>query len=419
MQVAFLSAPVNQTTSNAAPEEIAADPNTPASVLQELYQSHQQHYDRTTYKWVAETPEVMFALAQNPNTPPAILSALLPGYAPAFCQNPVAPFVLLEAPDFLSDVGTNALRALLFCANAPAALIRILPAQASASGKVGKDDAAILADAARTHIAFAGECAPGAWQGELETICREICENPPGSDAREFHADYAELGLLPRTWPEAVSPLPTVKNTKLSKELNGHPWRDKAGSVLVKALAPNLAPELLRAMANESDHTLSQALVLYAETPADVLQTVASAEFAEMRLRLYAAKHRNAGQALLSEFAADSNPFLRRLARQHRNAPVNARALGRTTAIQKRGATPLWLLVSGLYGKLTLEEIRKRTESPVWMERLSAVFAITNGATRVSDERRALLRERTGDANRFVRAAAQAFLENPEYRFSW
>ena len=241
----------------------------------------------------------------------------------------------------------------------------------------------------------------------------------PSPDEKQFHSDYAELKFLP-AWPRFAAPVPKPNDKTLSKDLNGAQWQDAGGRVLMQMFSPDISPEVFRKLNKETHSTVVQiALAVCPQTPADVLMEIAAKDYSDERVRLLCARHANAPADLLTLFASDKNPVLRRLVRRHPNAPEAVQSLCQYAAASKKGNTPLWFLVNGLHGKPPLKDLRTRIQSPYWMVRLSVVFAVSNGSTRLNDERREMLKYLSRDANRFVRAAAKTCLADENYRFAW
>ncbi len=75
---------------NLTPEEIAADPNTPADRLCQLAKSSDLN--------------VLFAIAQNPNSPPKLLEELFEICPSQVLKNPALELILLEKTDLLESL---------------------------------------------------------------------------------------------------------------------------------------------------------------------------------------------------------------------------------------------------------------------------------------------------------------------------
>ena len=387
------------------------DPETTAEALQSVWDAltiAHSSYGHTNEDALWE------AIARNPNTPPDILAQTVERFPRAFGENPVAPLLLLENPAFLETVSPDARLRLLMQNNAPAPLVW---AMASKTGEKGA--ASELQNEARQHVSL-HENNQSPWPDALQEACREVCQKTKSLSKKQYLADYAELNLLP-PWPETNATLPPIENHALSFGLKGYNDDAQSGAVLASLLASGANPDALLLLAqNEEDRESSAVLIalcLYEGTPASVLHEITRRE--NTRLRVLAAAHPNADASLLETLASDPSPYLRRMVRRHSNATRETFEIARAAALDTPGDTPLWYLVSAIYGKLSLDEIRKRIYSPHYLPRLSAVLAIGNGRTKLSDTRRDLMAACLSDGNRFVQAAAQTFLDNPDFRFVW
>lgn len=385
-------------TTSTKPESIAKNPNTPADTLRALYT---KSFGRT----------VLAAIARNPNTPLDLLTKLITeGHAPDFCKNPIAPFVLLEKPDFLNAFDVKTQMSLLACPAAPAALVQVL-ATSGSSGMVMSE--------AEFHIALSGPLALDEWDTAFRTICRNSCKNPSTVDDAQYIADFVELGLLPQ-WADTLASVPQWNDTFLSATLVGETQDDAGAIALVRAFASDVDPRILYDLAYSSRHnnnrTIALAICLCNNAPAEALQYTAHET---VRQSFWAASHPNANPETLRHLITHKSPAVRRTARHHLNAPANASDISRGAVLEKGTELPFWYLITGVREKLPVGDIRMRFHASYWITRLSAVFALTNGQTRLTAERREMLVDLSRDANRFVRAAAQAGLADPTYRFSF
>jgi hypothetical protein len=92
--------------------EEAKDMQTAGTRLEQLFVQYAPQYR-----------ELAFAIMRHPNTPASILSQNLTTYADAFCENPVAPLLLLEMPGLLEGRHDRALKRLLRRSSLPKAFV--------------------------------------------------------------------------------------------------------------------------------------------------------------------------------------------------------------------------------------------------------------------------------------------------------
>jgi hypothetical protein len=114
------------------------------------------------FQEVKEKPKhrpIVRAVMRNPNTPAQILSAHMTTHIDAFCENPVAPLLLLELPGLLEGRHDIAVKRLLRRAALPAAFALYL------AGHKNKN----IAESARYHVGATGEVdiSGDGWQDEL------------------------------------------------------------------------------------------------------------------------------------------------------------------------------------------------------------------------------------------------------------
>jgi hypothetical protein len=127
----------------------AQNSQTTSTRLTQLFTSH------------GDVRPVAVAVMRNPNTSAEILAKNMPRYLDAFCENPVAPLLLLEMPDLLAR-HVNTLRRILRCPTLPVSFVLHLLGHQYTS----------ISDTARYHIAVAGEVTEG-WEVELVKIIAE------------------------------------------------------------------------------------------------------------------------------------------------------------------------------------------------------------------------------------------------------
>jgi len=182
----------------------ARSPHTPPEDLQALFEDAEGRRallseGRPGAREYAE--QLAEALAGNPNTPPKLLAPLATLYPDAFCQNPVAPLLVLEEPEFATWLRSEQLPTLLRRADLPAPLVIALAGQAA--------DAEVREEA-RLHVAFPHE-EGGDWRGEARDILRTRAALESSGDAPASNAPLllrmAALGLAPE-WllPEPPDP---------------------------------------------------------------------------------------------------------------------------------------------------------------------------------------------------------------------
>ena len=432
----------------------ALSPETPADLLVPLYENAVRHYDNTIYKWFDEKPDVMAALAQNPNTPPRLLARLADGYPQAFLSNPITPLLSLETPTFWSDLRPGVLLNLLnFEAVPPPVLhtVSLLP-DAQKSGTA-------LSEALRFHVGTAGELGPNEWQNAVREVCRSEAARMETRTTNALYdhlfADWVEIGLIPKAWCEeelleaAPDEEPALDETRasyieavkkraalppdippdaLNEMVRGKELRDSAITIAA-ALHPQTAPETLRHLGQRRENNLGLAVVMHPQTPPDALLYFAQGTYDDSTpRRVLAARHANADQIVLRELASDSAPLVRRLARRHQNAPDDLIPICRTAAltpgkidITLKQDNPLWYVLYGMYQRPDLAWLQKQGNASEWLHRLGAAFALHRRACeRAAPAKTGKSRKGAGegeqavwnrlqtDGNRLVRAVINA-----------
>jgi hypothetical protein len=128
--------------------EEAKDTQTNSTRLEQLFVQYAPQYR-----------ELALAVMRNPNTPASILSQNLTTYADAFCENPVAPLLLLEMPGLLEGRHDRALKRLLRRPSLPEVFVIYL------TGHKNRH----IAEMARLHVAHLGEMGEN-WRADLTPI---------------------------------------------------------------------------------------------------------------------------------------------------------------------------------------------------------------------------------------------------------
>ena len=436
----------------------AQNPETPAGELAALYEEAARHYDRTALRWFDEKPDIMEALAQNPNTPPHLLARLVTNYAQAFCANPLAPLLSLEMPTFWTNLRGDAMMNLMRFEAVPASGL-----QAFAGLHDYQTD---VSEAARLHIGIAGKIAPNAWAEPVRDVCRAEARRMEAADretiagwtSNQLLADWVELGLVPADWckpfpdpmplyePEFLIQNPSyiaalkkrkalphdVSPNVLHDMVQGKDLRDSAVTLAV-ALHPRTSPDTLRHLGQRRENNLGLAVVLHPNTPPDTLLHFAQGIYEDSTpRRIVAARHKNADETVLRELAGDASPLVRRLARRHTNAPQRVTEISREAALTPcktditiKKETPLWFVLYGLHQKADLAWLKKQADSLDYRLRLGAAFGLHRRACeraaapkqgRVSEGEALVQSLLQTDGNRLVHAVANA-PANPHFDF--
>nr|CAA9267854.1 hypothetical protein AVDCRST_MAG63-2775 [uncultured Armatimonadetes bacterium] len=359
-----------------------------------------------------ERMAVLDAIAANPAAPPDLLALLLLPCRDAFCRNPVAPLVTLEAPDFLLMLEDDAQRHLLRSPDAPRPLVALI---------AGTSREAALAEEARLHVGTAGEIA-GETGDAIEAVrrCWRDHAGAARGDLREAYAELVELGFLP-AWPElqgASEPSPPDIGRAECLE------RAEADRVVARALDPATPPADLAALVEHPGLYVRLAVVYNPAAPPDLLSRSAGHAYRGL-FRRPVARHPNADEAVLLGLAGDDDPAVRRLVRRHPRATdavvraAQAAVLGPVDA--PRTSPPLSRFVALLRPATPLKVLHAAADSDHWHDRLAAALAIRPNTRRRSRRRplEALLETLTGDGNRVVRAAARERLRDPGGQFTW
>ena len=197
---------------------VAEDPDTTADVLACLLQAVEVAVQREGFTGFAIFyPLIADAVAVHPNlSPEIILKYWWLTVSSAFCQNPIAPFLGLEVPDFWARLPARArfrLSAILAEETLPSSIAQMLTHHSDIW----------LAQEAGLHISLAGEITTRA-EGltALTNYWREFCRAPKlynifqvmsetgmaketRRDVAEWHAELVRFGLAP-AWAAPLEP---------------------------------------------------------------------------------------------------------------------------------------------------------------------------------------------------------------------
>ncbi len=468
----------------------ARDMATPAHALQEIvhalappemWQRVESTMEDFTDLMGLGGQRVLVAIAAHPNAPPALLAELLDGLPDAargFCRNPAAPFLLLEAPDFVVTLSRRAQLALLCQGNLSPIFARQManafpePENEEPLEAYPDRHADSMREAAHFHVAVAGERSPGSdgWQNAVRDYWQSVCADPGTkySDAAHQAAELADIGLVPlwaATGMQAPpSPAQPPQTTPRAPE---YPYLEAwfryecaEGSPEEAAMLKQIGPDVknkaafaraLRAGGNESDllyvaqtetserGLILQAMLRHPKLDAHVLEALALRNEGKLLSKLLG--HEKNGPGLLVKCMEHHDPALRYLARRHKNAPndngeTTLRAFVNRAFTQYEEATGRWysnrhlspfasFVASLTYpARSTPAHLLNRAKSLRWMERVEAVFiASANPDLLHTDEAGRtcadLLHHLSMDGNRLVRAAARAYITDPKTVFQW
>jgi hypothetical protein len=424
---------VKTRSGHASLRQEAADPAAPPARLREIHREQGCFRGRDVSR---SQQRVLDALARNPNTPPEVLRELAGTFPDAFLRNPVLPLLLLEDPDFLAPVRPGTLKRLLMRVDVPSLLLAALTHHASGD----------IADAARRHVALAGE-AGDDWQAEVRAVIQEQCV-----PVRPELVELAELGLAPAVVveilkqaderaaqpaldgpdtpalaseaPEAVLAADGSQPREILEVLASHPLRAVRAAV---AGNPAAAPETLERLAEEhwaevlerlaanphapatvlvrlarwNDVRILERVARHPNTPAETLAALAGHTCPEVRKAIVL--HPGVSTVMLLDLAGDPDVEVRRAVRRHPRLPPDTEAILRQVALGRalrgKGPGPFIALLCPEVSEARLETFTRSWE---WPERLAA--ALNAGLPP------RLLPALAGDANRLVRAAARARL---------
>ena len=369
--------------------QIARDPNVTANELEAVADEAMAYLDARWYP-TNGCVLVLEAVAAHPATPPACFNRLFlrtPVARRAFCRNPVAPFLLLENPDFVASLHEHSQRELLCEADLPSAYVQLLAADG------GPARAADIQETARLHVAFAGEARTQTeWEMQARNLYRKIAREATESVVRERLAELVELGLLP-PWADGGRPFAEPLAYFSQTFGSGRP----AAEVRDPSELEKLSVDEWATLPNAPTHRLMSVL----------------------------------------KYAA---PNACRLALRHPNAPPNAREIGGDAFAEAWGSgisalfekydrdvatrqQALLTLTSALHRRLDRQDISNRIASQFWTERFEAVWLAPLGEVALSGcapdcTGLDLLDHLSRDANRIVRAAAKTRLADSNYRLS-
>lgn len=428
--------------------ELAANPETPAYKLEAIGKKALRRFNSRSDITTDACLIVLEAVAANPNTPPFLLPELIeqsPFSCRAFCRNPITPLLLLEKPDFVTVLTEQAQHALLREADAPLLFIQML-----ANGNAAQNEA--VRQAARLHVAFAGEAkSPDEWEPPVREYWRNECAALPGDQwgdkTRQWHADLAEMGLVP-PWAAGVPPVPELISLDSLPVLDE--WFQFAhtpGSVQEEELLKRIGPDVedfsvlargLRRDATPADlqqllctsgrdtGLVHLAILHHPAVNADLVAQIAGVQ--GERYQQVIVRHPQTPASVLAHLLQSEAPHLRRLARKHKNAPPDAVEISRQVFLRPASQfsgwpSPFASFAACLHGLYQPTNVPQKAQHHHWAERLGAVLLAfpTDDPLPDDPEKRTgrdLLHHLTKDGSRIVRAAAKTRLADPAYRFS-
>ena len=356
--------------------------------------------------------------ARHPNTPPELLVSLIAEYADAFCQNPVAPFLPLEIPDFAARV-RNVRAHLLREQYVPLSLLAAIAEHAKTESAEQNSSTDLL------HVALYGEV-QGEVEGETkvtscwyEHIASYVARlEKPQEDTRQGrfrrwrdnsivqpNGDMVELGLAPQ-WvnkpPLFVDPRPPEPSSEAKQRFERTAALNSLGErELWKRIAPELAtrPELvacIRGAATEKDLAtladipegrdgyLHEIIAAHPNAGTMVFERLLHSKTRHEVLRLIVA-HQNASEEFITMMVQFPDAEVRRLARRHENAPPNSVDLSKQAVLRQwrtrpSRCMPFERFVAGLHGALMLDALYKCAMRQQAEDRLVAAFALPTEA---------------------------------------
>lgn len=433
---------------------VAADPNTPAAKLEAAAVAVTEGYFQSEFS-EDDQIVVMETIASNPNIPSSRWVQMLwwsPRTTRAFCRNPTTSLLLQKQPNFVRDLGELIHYQLLREADAPAPFIQQL-----ADGHIGQAES--VRREARLHVAFAGQAATTKeWERQLRNYWWEACAAPTSANVSQWHADLIEIGLIPYwamgiTRPTvgsaqwAIRPLPPPESQSPERFPVLDTWfkydfapDTPEEAALLKQIGPKMQNQAalahgLRKGATANDlrtllHTLDDhfglvwaAMLRHPAADNELLKEMVKGDRRNQQIIVH---HPKAQADVLTRLLENDDPRLRRLARRHKNAPVNADAISRRTVLRfisqcyGRTPSPLISFVGALYGAYDNYELRQKADSVHWLDRLHAAFCVAVTDDPLDQAKRTgrdLLLHLSHDGNRLVRAAARTKLADPDYRF--
>ena len=440
----------------------ADDANTTAARLHTLIseandETHKQGFRNE--EMPSEARRLRDAVACHPNAPPVLLMSLVEQHARAFCENPIAPFIIWEQPDFTDNLGFAEQLALLQQETDPLHLV-----QKRASGHEG--DAyldGLVRDAARQHILFAGELGADDWEHALCGYWKADCADAEEVQ-RQWNIEVAEAGFVP-SWAKGPEPVPEPTLPPVANQHMVDNWFNRTtapGSdeemallrqlghrrrmnlrILARGLRKQASPADLRAILDVPGyrHDLIHATVL--QHPAADASVVAKA--APINLPCFiplAVRHEKTSADTLALLLQSHDPNVRRLVLRHSNAPPNAAELSLRVALMtgREGRDAAQLYPGGKRRPAAFADFvghfavtgdgafiaQNGADFRSWKRRLLTVFDISPerwDAPLAGDSQnrtaRELLSEMASDGNRFVRVAAREKLADPDYVWTW
>ena len=389
--------------------------------------------DNSVEQWVLE------AVASHPNVPLGVAYQLLAtrtdALVRAFFANPIAPLVLLEKPDFITSFSPLMQPRLLAQEQMPAVFVQQLTR--SPNEAVG--------EAARLHIAFAGEAGANEWQDAVRDYFRAFCARADPK-MRQWHADLVELGLAP-SW--AADPLPPLllaprkavldewytfrhaPQSEREETLCRRIARSAEPPFVAHALRPDATPDDLLALVTQTGlqtKLTGLAVLRHSAATPDLIRTVLEMDAAYFSPA--AACHPLMPAEVIAGFLHSPVPEIRRTARAHPNAPEGAVAASLRPVLKlandktHRPEGAFVSLIQALHRHGRGRFLDAQTNASEWTKRLEAVLMIPTSeiktpvtAFREGRTMRDALLHLSHDGNRIVRAAAKTRLANPDYLF--
>jgi hypothetical protein len=414
---------------------LASDLTTPAEQLEPLM-------------GFAKRREVGQALARNPNLPAPLVAKLLCRYTDAALENPALSLIALESPLFLNTLSREVLLSVLQNPRLPQYLLVLLETHPDK----------LIVQAARLHQS-AGSAQSG-WEADVVSLIAQLPSTPwlrfcyhsrglfpewlwsalPSSEQSGalpypcYNQFYSYQGPqtpdpTPLTADEikGLQPTPELICTTNRTALLAHLARRRNWKV---TLNPHCPPEALAELAEVG----SRALVLqwcvlsHPNTPLEILMRHATEDDCVNAIALNSCAPRELLEQLLPKIThIDPRNALtteQLLTRWRELTQKRLEQTGFDSALLQRTDCPLesWLAIletisenkdlAGFLNRLhttSPQKIRTAARATVWQQRLATALN-----PRIEQITLEIL---SGDANRYVRIAAQSRLDDPSWRF--